>query len=169
VKACFAAFRSGTLDHHGDFYDLDFITPQWSPGPIDAPDPKVDVAAVNPWMLRMAGEVADGVHVHPVGEPGYLARHVVPNVADGAAKARRSPSDIAIIVPVMTIVGDSEEERDNQREVVHREAQCHQAGVVRLQRSPSTVTPSTDPTMGSATVTAGSDAVSGPARKADCS
>ena len=23
VKACFAAFRSGTLDHHGDFYDLD--------------------------------------------------------------------------------------------------------------------------------------------------
>jgi hypothetical protein len=53
VKACFTAFRSGKLDHHGDFYDLDFITPQWSAGPIDAPDPKVDVA-VNPWMLRMA-------------------------------------------------------------------------------------------------------------------
>jgi probable F420-dependent oxidoreductase len=118
VKACFAAFRSGTLDHHGDFYDLDFITPQWSPGPIDAPDPKVDVGAVNPWMLRMAGEVADGVHVHPIGEPGYLARHVVPNVAEGAAKAGRPPSDIAIIVPVMTIVGDSDEERDKQREVV---------------------------------------------------
>lgn len=45
VKACFAAFRTGTLDHHGEFYDLDFMTPQWSPGPIDAPDPKVDVAA----------------------------------------------------------------------------------------------------------------------------
>jgi probable F420-dependent oxidoreductase len=118
VKACFSAFRSGKLDHHGDFYDLDFITPQWSPGPIDAPDPKVDVAAVNPWMLRMAGEVADGVHVHPIGEPGYLARHVLPNVAEGAAKAGRSPSDIAIIVPVMTIVGDSDEERDKQRETV---------------------------------------------------
>jgi alkanesulfonate monooxygenase SsuD/methylene tetrahydromethanopterin reductase-like flavin-dependent oxidoreductase (luciferase family) len=46
VKACFSAFRSGKLDHHGDFYDLDFITPQWSAGPIDAPDPKVDIAAV---------------------------------------------------------------------------------------------------------------------------
>ena len=55
VKACFSAFRTGKLDHHGEFYDLDFITPQWSAGPIDAPDPKVDVAAVNPWMLRMAG------------------------------------------------------------------------------------------------------------------
>lgn len=118
VKACFAAFRSGTLEHHGDFYDLDFITPQWSPGPIDAPDPKVDIAAVNPWMLRMAGEVADGVHVHPIGEPGYLARHVLPTVAEGAAKAGRSRSDIAIIVPVMTIVGDNDEERDQQREAV---------------------------------------------------
>ncbi|OBI10788.1 LLM class F420-dependent oxidoreductase [Mycobacterium sp. E2462] len=118
VKACFAAFRSGTLDHHGEFYDLDFITPQWSPGPIDAPDPMVDVAAVNPWMLRMAGQVADGVHVHPIGEPGYLTRHVVPNVAKGAARAGRSPSDIAIVVPVLTVVGDTDEERDRQREGV---------------------------------------------------
>jgi probable F420-dependent oxidoreductase len=118
VKACFAAFRNGILDHHGEFYDLDFITPQWSPGPIDVPDPKVDVAAVNSWMLRMAGEVADGVHVHPLGEPGYLTRHVVPNVAEGAAKAGRSPSDIAVIAPVMTIVGDSDEERAHERELV---------------------------------------------------
>jgi probable F420-dependent oxidoreductase len=118
VKACFSAFRTGTLDHHGDFYSLDFITPQWSPGPIDAPDPKVDIAAVNPWMLRMAGEVADGVHVHPLGEPGYLKRHVVPNIAEGVAKEKRSPSDIAVIVPVMTIVGDSDQEREEQRDSV---------------------------------------------------
>src|ERR1700746_1849610 len=111
VKACFSAFRTGKLDHHGEFYDLDFITPQWSPGPIDAPDPKIDVAAVNPWMLRMAGEVADGVHIHPLGEPGYLARHAMPNIADGAANSTRSPADVAVIVPVMTIVGDSEEKR----------------------------------------------------------
>ncbi|CDP82161.1 putative F420-dependent oxidoreductase, family [Mycolicibacterium farcinogenes] len=118
VKACFSAFRTGTLDHHGDFYNLDFLTPQWSPGAIDAPDPKVDIAAVNPWMLRMAGEVADGVHIHPIGEPGYIARHVLPNVAAGAAKAGRSPDDITKIVPVMTIVGDTDEERANERELV---------------------------------------------------
>ncbi|MGB3356866.1 MAG: TIGR03617 family F420-dependent LLM class oxidoreductase [Mycobacterium sp.] len=118
VKACFAAFRTGTLDHHGEFYDLDFITPQWSAGPIDAPDPKVDVAAVNPWMLRMAGEVADGIHVHPLGEPGYIARHVLPKLAEGAAKSGRSAKDIAVIVPVMTIVGDTDEERHRERELV---------------------------------------------------
>ena len=91
VKACFAAFRGAPLDHHGEFYDLDFLNRQWSPGPIEPPDPKVDIAAVNPWMLRMAGEVADGVHVHPIGEPGYLARHVVPGIAARCRRGRTRP------------------------------------------------------------------------------
>lgn len=116
VKACFRAFRTNELDHHGDFYDLTFINRQWSPGPIDFPDPKVDIAAVNPWMLKMAGEVADGVHVHPIGEPGYLKRHVVPRVAEGAAFTGRSPDDVSLIVPVMTIVGDTDAERAAERE-----------------------------------------------------
>jgi len=116
VKACFAAFRGAPLEHHGEFYDLSFITPQWSPGKIDAPDPKVDVAAVNPWMLRMAGEVADGVHVHPIGEPGYLRRHVLPNVGEGARSVGRGVNDVDLIVPVMTIVGDTDAECHAERE-----------------------------------------------------
>src|ERR1700736_4124238 len=72
VKACFSAFRTGKLDHHGEFYSLDFITPQWSAGPIDAPDPKVDIAAVNPWMLRMAGGGADGGEWIPRGARGSI-------------------------------------------------------------------------------------------------
>jgi probable F420-dependent oxidoreductase len=119
VKACFAAFRTGKLEHRGEFYNLDFITPQWSAGPIDAPDPKVDVAAVNPWMLRMAGEVADGVHIHPIGgEVGYLRRHVLPKLAEGAAKSGRSTDELAVILPVLTIVGDTDAERERERELV---------------------------------------------------
>ncbi len=115
VRACFSAFRTGNLDHHGEFYDLDYIAPQWSAGPIAEPDPKVDIAAVNPWMLRMAGEVADGVHVHPLGEPGYLRRRVVPQVAAGAAAAGRPPGDVDLIVPAVTIVGDTDAERETER------------------------------------------------------
>jgi len=39
-------------------------------------------------------------------------------VAEGAAKSGRSASDIAVIVPVMTIVGDTDEERARERELV---------------------------------------------------
>jgi probable F420-dependent oxidoreductase len=117
VKACFAAFRGAPLDHHGEFYELDFINRQWSPGPIAQPDPKVDIAAVNPWMLHMAGEVADGVHVHPIGEPGYLARHVIPGITAGALHAGRDPDDVAIILPVTTIVGDNDAEIAQARDM----------------------------------------------------
>ena len=118
VKACFAGFRGAPLDHRGEYYELTWMSRQWSPGNIDVADPKVDVAAVNPWMLRMAGEVADGVHVHPIGEPGYLVRHVVPNVTRGATEMGRDPGDLSIIVPVNVIVGDTEAERATDRELL---------------------------------------------------
>jgi alkanesulfonate monooxygenase SsuD/methylene tetrahydromethanopterin reductase-like flavin-dependent oxidoreductase (luciferase family) len=117
VKACFSAFRTATLDHHGEFYDLDFMTPQWSPGPIAASDPKVDVAAVNPWMLRMAGEVANGVHVHRWASRAIWLVTSAECVC-GRGEVGSAPSDIAVIVPVMTIVGDSDGERHNDRERV---------------------------------------------------
>lgn len=110
VKACFAGFRGEPLDHHGPFYELTFLNRQWSPGTIDAPDPAVDIAAVNPWMLRMAGEVADGIHIHPIGNPMYLRDTALPNIAAGAARAGRDPSELAVIVPVTTIVGDTDAE-----------------------------------------------------------
>lgn len=116
VKASMAAFSGAPLDHHGTFYELTFLTPQWSPGPISYAAPPVDVAAVNPWMLRMAGEVADGVHIHPLGEPGYLRRTALPAIAAGAAAAGRDSSDIELIVPVMCVVGDTDEERSRDRE-----------------------------------------------------
>ena len=118
VRACFAGFRGEPLDHHGPFYELTFLNRQWSPGALAVADPKVDVAAVNPWMLRMAGEVADGVHVHPIGEPGYLRRHVLPNVAAGAHAAGRQPHDIDLIVPVSCIVGDTDAEREADRQAM---------------------------------------------------
>ena len=119
VRACFAAFRGDApLDFHGRFHELTLMNPQWSPGRLDVADPPVDVAGVNPWMLRMAGRVADGLHVHPLGHPGYLRELALPEVAAGAAEAGRSPGDVQVIVPVLTIAGDNAEERAWSRSLV---------------------------------------------------
>ncbi len=118
VRACFAAFRGDRrLDHHGEFVELTLLPRDWSPGPIGVPDPPVDVAAVNPWMLRMAGEVADGVHVHPLNTPTYLRGTVLPELAVGAGRAGRDPAAVTRIVPCFTVVGDDEEERSRWREL----------------------------------------------------
>jgi probable F420-dependent oxidoreductase len=112
VRAIFAAFRAEQpLEFRGRFWSLSLLPAQWSPGSIGVPDPPVDVAAVNPWMLRTAGAIADGVHVHPLNTPTYLAETVAPEVAVGARRAGRDPAELITIVPLFTAVGDTEEER----------------------------------------------------------
>ena len=118
VKQIFESFRSGApLAVEGEFYNLSLLPPSWSPGAIACADPPVDVAAVNPWMLRMAAEVADGVHVHPLNTPTYLRETVLPNLEAGATRSGRRVEDLEIIVPAFLVVGDTEEERARWREL----------------------------------------------------
>lgn len=118
VRACFVAFRGdGPLDHHNDHYQLNLLPSIWSPGPIGAPDPPIDLAAVNPWMLRLAGQIADGVHIHPLNTRTYLADTVAPHLGAGAQSAGRHLEDFEIIVPAFLVVGDTAAERDRWREL----------------------------------------------------
>jgi probable F420-dependent oxidoreductase len=108
VKACLAAFRGDApLAHDGPYYKLSLLPAQWSPPRHEYGDVKVDVSAVGPWMCRMAGEVADGIHVHPLHSPTYLANRLLPAVAEGAAKAGRAGDDVDLIIPVFAIPEDS--------------------------------------------------------------
>jgi probable F420-dependent oxidoreductase len=118
VRACFAAFRGDApLAFEGDFYSLTLLPAQWSPGPIGPPDPPIDIAAVNPYMLRVAGQVADGVHVHPLNHPAYLTEIVLPNLLAGMARADRPGLTPHLTIPVFTAVGESESEQARWREM----------------------------------------------------
>ncbi len=117
VKAIFESFRLGApLAVEGDYYNLSLLPPTWAPGPIDAPNPPVDIAAVNPWMLRMAAEEADGVHIHPLNTPTYLGETVLPNLEMGATRSGRQLEDLEVIVPAFLVVGNTEVERRSWRE-----------------------------------------------------
>lgn len=117
VKAIFPAFRGeAELAFDGEYHELSLLPQMWSPGPIGPPDPPVDVAAVGPWMVRMAGAVADGVHVHPFHSRRYLDERLLPGLRDGVAGADRTLDDLTLSIPVFTIVGDSEEERGRWRD-----------------------------------------------------
>ena len=117
VRAAFAGFRGEPLDFEGQWWSMDLLPPMWSPGPIDHPDPPVDIAAVNPWMLRMAGRLADGVHVHPLNHQRYLRETVMAQVSAGAAETGRDPGSVELIVPCFTAAGDDEAERSKWREM----------------------------------------------------
>lgn len=111
VKACFRAFdREERLSHDGDFWQLSLLPRDWSPTPHDHAM-HVDMSAVGPIMTKVAGEVADGVHVHPLHSMPYIENRLLPSVAQGAAAAGRDVSEIDLIIPVFACPGDTPEER----------------------------------------------------------
>lgn len=112
VKACFRAFRGEERLHHdGPYYSLSLLPDAWAPRRHGYGDVKVDISAVAPWMCRMAGAEADGVHVHPFHSVQYLEERLLPAVAEGAASAGRTIDDVDLIIPVFAVPGDTPEER----------------------------------------------------------
>ncbi len=117
LRAVFRAFQGEErLDFHGDFYALDLLPPTWSPGPIEHPAVPIFLSGVRPWMLRATGEVADGLHVHPLHSRRYLDEVITPNVARGLEASGRTVADVTLACPVLTIVGDTDEELDRWRQ-----------------------------------------------------
>lgn len=111
VKACWRAFnREEKLSHEGDFYNLSLLPRDWAPRPHDHPM-KVDISAVGPMMTRVAGEVADGVHVHPLHSMPYIENRLLPDLENGAGRADRATDEIDLIIPVFACPGDTPEER----------------------------------------------------------
>jgi probable F420-dependent oxidoreductase len=112
VKDALVAFRGERpLDHRGPYYELTMLPGQWKPPAHEHGHVPVDVSAVGPWMSEMAGEVADGVHVHPLHSLRYLDERLIPAVAAGAERAGRSLEDVDLLVPVFIVPGDTPEER----------------------------------------------------------
>jgi len=117
LRALFRAFQGEErLDFHGEFFDLDLLPAMWSPGPIEHPDVPIFLSGVRPWMLRAAGEVAAGLHVHPLHSRRYLDEVIAPNLAAGLERSGRSVAELTLACPVYTIVGDDDEERDRWRQ-----------------------------------------------------
>ncbi|MEO0493816.1 MAG: TIGR03617 family F420-dependent LLM class oxidoreductase [Actinomycetota bacterium] len=111
VKAAWRAFnREERLDHHGEFYEMTLLPPDWAPRRHDH-EMKVDISAVGPMMTKVAAQVADGVHVHPLHSMAYLGDRLLPDLAAGAAEVGRNPGAIDLIVPVFACPGDTPEER----------------------------------------------------------
>jgi probable F420-dependent oxidoreductase len=84
------------LDHQGTHYKLNLMVPLFDPGPIEHPEIPIHLAAVNPVMCRVAGEVADGLRPHPVCTPKYIREVMLPAAAEGASRAGRNVNKLAV-------------------------------------------------------------------------
>jgi len=122
MRAIWDCWQNGTkLDFKGQFFRFDLMTPFFNPGPIEHPRVPVFIAGVNPTMCRVAGEVCDGLHVHPFNSPKYLRELVRPAVEEGLAKAGRPRADFTYVTSSFVVVGDTEPEIAQQTQAVKQQ------------------------------------------------
>lgn len=98
------------LDFRGEFYRHTLMTPFFSPGPSPYGPPRVFLAGVGRPMTAVAGEVGDGLFVHPLNSPKFLRETTLPALETGFARGGRSRDRFEIACQAMVVTGFSEEE-----------------------------------------------------------
>ncbi len=104
VRAVLGSFDGHPPAHEGRFYRIT-MPPFPGAGPAPGPVP-IYLAAVNERMAEVAGEVADGVHGHPMTSPRYVAEVLRPAIDRGARQAGRDPGEVSLTSSLIVQVSD---------------------------------------------------------------
>ena len=111
IRAIWEAWATATpLAFRGEFYTHTLMTPVFDPGPNPYGNPPVLLAAVGERMTEVAGEVADGLIVHPFSTESYLRQVTVPALLRGASAAGKDRGDLQVSYPGFVVTGSTDEE-----------------------------------------------------------
>ncbi|TXS95670.1 TIGR03617 family F420-dependent LLM class oxidoreductase [Parahaliea maris] len=109
LRAIFRCWQhAAPLDYQGRFFRHTLMTPMFNPGPNPHGMPPVLLGALGPRMTEVAGEVADGLIVHPFNNPPFLEQQALPAVARGLERTRRHREDFILQINAVVITGDSD-------------------------------------------------------------
>jgi probable F420-dependent oxidoreductase len=97
LRAIWRCWETGEkLAYQGRHYRFTLMTPNFTPPSSGLPTVPVTIAAVGRAMLRVAGEVCDGVRLHAFCTRRYLDEVVRPELAEGMARGGRRPEGFEI-------------------------------------------------------------------------
>ena len=123
LRAIFKCWAEGgtRLKFEGKYYNFSLMTPFFTPPKHDHSDIPIWIAGVNEYILRLAGELCDGLHAHPFNSPKYLREFVLPHVEQGLKKAGRSRKDFQIGTTAFVIVGRNQDEIERAKAGVRQQ------------------------------------------------
>ena len=106
LRAVWRCWEKGEkLDYRGKHYKLTLMTPDFSPEPTGLPMVPVTIAAVGEAMLRVAGEVCDGVRLHPLCSRRYVAEVALLRIAEGMGRSGRSRAQFEVFGGGFVVTG----------------------------------------------------------------
>jgi len=111
IKAFFDCWQDGKpLNFEGEFRRHTLMTPMFNAGPNPYGKPPILLGALGAVMTEVAGEVADGLIVHPFNNEPFVREHALPAVQRGLKKAGRTQDNFILSVTAIIITGATEEE-----------------------------------------------------------
>lgn len=96
------------LDFRGQFYTHTLMPPVFNPGPARGGIPPIYLGGVGPKMTEAAGEVADGMIVHPFHTARSLQEVTLPSLKRGLAKSERKLSELTLCAQVLIVTAENE-------------------------------------------------------------
>lgn len=108
-------YESEPLEFVGKYYRHTLMTPAFSPENIEYGKPRVELAAVGPKMTEVAGEVADGLIIHPFSTMPYIERITLPAIDRGLAKVGKKRDQFELSYSCFVVTGRNEEEFDKSK------------------------------------------------------
>lgn len=106
------------LDFQGEHYAFSLMTPEFSPPKSELGPIPISIAAVGPALLRLAGEVCDGVRLHVFATRKYVEEMALPEIQSGLKKAGRDRSNFEVWGGGFIVTGKDEAALVQEREAV---------------------------------------------------
>jgi len=122
LRAIWRCWNEGErLDFRGRFYRHTLMTPIFVPPTSPWGVPRVFLAAVQPRMTEMAGEVADGVYVHPLHSRAFLEERFLPALERGLATGGRTRAQCAVACQALLVTGADDAELAAQETMIRQQ------------------------------------------------
>jgi probable F420-dependent oxidoreductase len=111
VKAFFDCWQNGSrLNFRGKYYHHTLMTQMFNPGPNPYGVPPIMLGALGPKMTEVAGEVADGLIVHPFNSMPFLEQRAMPALELGLKRSGRTVEDFIVQINAIIITGETREQ-----------------------------------------------------------
>ncbi len=122
LRAIFASWNvNEKLNFRGEFYTHTLMPPMFSPGPAKGGAPPIYLGGVGPKMTEAAGEVADGMLLHPFHTERSIEDVTLPNLQKGLTASDRRLSDLTLCAQVLVATGKDEAGFEGARAMVRNQ------------------------------------------------
>ncbi|MCB1630558.1 MAG: TIGR03617 family F420-dependent LLM class oxidoreductase [Pseudomonadales bacterium] len=123
LKAIFASFQNPAKPTYfkGEFYQFTLMAPFFNPGPIAHPEVPFYISAVGPYMARLAGELCEGLRLHPISTFSHTREVILPAIAEGAARSGRDPAKFDLVGAPFLATGRTEADVEQAKNAVRKQ------------------------------------------------